>query len=132
VILYCAFFLGGIVLIVFETVPYSGGSSLEGNFSAPYGGFCIDFAFMDKILALHDDDLDVVVQPSIGWMKLNEEIKDSGLFFPVVSQSAGSEHHDICWLCSPEFRVSWCFLLAKLYKTILTLTLPLRIQAHQQ
>jgi D-lactate dehydrogenase (cytochrome) len=39
---------------------------------------------MDKILALHDDDLDVVVQPSIGWMKLNEEIKDSGLFFPVV------------------------------------------------
>ena len=40
---------------------------------------------MDKILALHDDDLDVVVQPSIGWMKLNEEIKDSGLFFPVVS-----------------------------------------------
>ncbi|THY78190.1 FAD-binding domain-containing protein [Aureobasidium pullulans] len=64
-------------------VPYSGGSSLEGNFSAPYGGFCIDFAFMDKILALHDDDLDVVVQPAIGWMKLNEDISHSGLFFPV-------------------------------------------------
>ncbi|KAI4722564.1 hypothetical protein E4T48_01164 [Aureobasidium sp. EXF-10727] len=64
-------------------VPYSGGSSLEGNFSAPYGGFCVDFAFMDKILALHEEDLDVVVQPSIGWMKLNEDIKDSGLFFPV-------------------------------------------------
>jgi hypothetical protein len=43
---------------------------------------------MDKILALHDDDLDVVVQPSIGWMKLNEEIKDSGLFFPVVSHQS--------------------------------------------
>ena len=64
-------------------VPFSGGSSLEANFSAPYGGVCIDFAFMDKILALHDDDLDVVVQPSIGWMNLNEQIKDSGLFFPV-------------------------------------------------
>ncbi|THX73779.1 FAD-binding domain-containing protein [Aureobasidium pullulans] len=64
-------------------VPYSGGSSLEGNFSAPYGGFCIDFAFMDKILALHDDDLDVVVQPAISWMKLNEDISHSGLFFPV-------------------------------------------------
>lgn len=38
---------------------------------------------MDKILALHEDDLDVVVQPSIGWMKLNEDIKSSGLFFPV-------------------------------------------------
>lgn len=45
---------------------------------------------MDKILALHDDDLDVVVQPSIGWMKLNEDIKDSGLFFPVVSQITSS------------------------------------------
>ncbi|KAH0117097.1 hypothetical protein KCU66_g10517, partial [Aureobasidium melanogenum] len=64
-------------------VPYSGGSSLEGNFSAPYGGFCIDFAFMDKIVALHEDDLDVVVQPSIGWMKLNEEIAHTNLFFPV-------------------------------------------------
>lgn len=38
---------------------------------------------MDKIIALHEDDLDVVVQPAIGWMALNEKIKDSGLFFPV-------------------------------------------------
>jgi len=64
-------------------VPFSGGSSLEANFSAPYGGFCIDFVFMDKILALHEDDLDVVVQPAIGWMNLNDQIKDSGLFFAV-------------------------------------------------
>jgi D-lactate dehydrogenase (cytochrome) len=64
-------------------VPYSGGSSLEANFSAPYGGMTIDFAFMDRVLALHEDDLDVVVQPSIQWMQLNEEIKNSGLFFPV-------------------------------------------------
>ena len=78
------------VRLILFAVPYSGGSSLEGNFSAPYGGFCIDFAFMDKILALHDDDLDVVVQPSIGWMKLNEDIKDSGLFFPVVSWNSSS------------------------------------------
>lgn len=27
--------------------------------------------------------MDVVVQPSVPWMGLNEEIKDSGLFFPV-------------------------------------------------
>ena len=53
---------------------------------------------MDKILALHDDDLDVVVQPSIGWMKLNEEIKDSGLFFPVVSRPAGVRHIQDCLL----------------------------------
>ena len=64
-------------------VPYSGGSSLEANFSAPYGGMTIDFADMNKILELHEDDLDIVVQPSIQWMDLNEKIKDSGLFFPV-------------------------------------------------
>ncbi|RDW86207.1 uncharacterized protein DSM5745_02849 [Aspergillus mulundensis] len=64
-------------------VPYSGGSSLEANFSAPYGGLTIDFAFMNHILDLHEADMDVVVQPSIQWMDLNEKIKDTGLFFPV-------------------------------------------------
>ncbi|KAK8234364.1 D-lactate dehydrogenase mitochondrial precursor [Phyllosticta capitalensis] len=64
-------------------IPFSGGSSLEGNFSAPFGGFSIDFAFMDQILELHEDDMDVVVQPSVAWMDLNTKIKDTGLFFPV-------------------------------------------------
>lgn len=27
--------------------------------------------------------MDVVVQPSVPWMSLNDKIKDSGLFFPV-------------------------------------------------
>jgi FAD/FMN-containing dehydrogenase len=27
--------------------------------------------------------MDVVVQPSVSWMSLNDDIKDSGLFFPV-------------------------------------------------
>ncbi|KAK2732022.1 hypothetical protein FQN57_002952 [Myotisia sp. PD_48] len=64
-------------------VPYSGGSSLEGNFSAPHGGISIDFSHMNKIIQLNDSDLDVVVQPAVQWMDLNEQIKDSGLFFPV-------------------------------------------------
>ncbi|KAJ6031503.1 FAD-binding type 2 [Penicillium herquei] len=64
-------------------IPYSGGSSLEANFSAPHGGMTIDFAVMNKILEIHEDDMDIVVQPSIQWMDLNEQIKDTGLFFPV-------------------------------------------------
>lgn len=27
--------------------------------------------------------MDIVVQPAVSWMGLNEQIKDSGLFFPV-------------------------------------------------
>lgn len=64
-------------------VPYSGGSSLEANFSAPYGGLTIDFAFMDRVLEIHKDDMDVVVQPSIQWMELNKQLEHTGLFFPV-------------------------------------------------
>ncbi|KAK4935769.1 D-lactate ferricytochrome c oxidoreductase [Elasticomyces elasticus] len=64
-------------------VPFSGGSSLEANFAAPFGGFSIDFAFMDQILAIHAEDMDVVVQPSIQWMELNDKLKHTGLFFPV-------------------------------------------------
>ncbi|KAF2139878.1 uncharacterized protein K452DRAFT_352199 [Aplosporella prunicola CBS 121167] len=62
--------------------PYSGGTSLEGHFAATQGGICIDFSRMDKILSLHKDDLDVVVQPAVGWETLNEQLGEEGLFFP--------------------------------------------------
>ncbi|RAL67816.1 hypothetical protein DID88_008543 [Monilinia fructigena] len=55
-------------------VPYSGGSSLEGNVSCPYGGVSVDFAFMDQIIKFHEEDMDIVVQPSVSWMDLNEEL----------------------------------------------------------
>ena len=66
-------------------IPYSGGSSLEGNFSAPYGGISVDFAYMDKIVQFNKEDMDIVVQPSIGWQDLNEQLAKmgSGLFFPI-------------------------------------------------
>ncbi|KAL2065405.1 hypothetical protein VTL71DRAFT_3075 [Oculimacula yallundae] len=66
-------------------IPFSGGTSLEGNFSAPYGGVSVDFAYMDQILDFHEEDMDIVVQPSVSWMDLNEELarRKSGLFFPV-------------------------------------------------
>ncbi|KAI9709633.1 MAG: D-lactate ferricytochrome c oxidoreductase [Chrysothrix sp. TS-e1954] len=61
---------------------YSGGTSLEGHFSATRGGVCIDFSRMDQVLALHAEDLDVVVQPALGWEALNDVLSDEGLFFP--------------------------------------------------
>ena len=61
---------------------YSGGTALEGHFAATRGGICIDFSRMDQILTLHKEDLDVVVQPAVGWETLNEELAEHQLFFP--------------------------------------------------
>ena len=61
---------------------YSGGTSLEGHFSPTRGGICIDFGRMNRILKLNKPDLDVVVQPALGWELLNEALGVEGLFFP--------------------------------------------------
>ncbi|KAK1574624.1 glycolate oxidase [Colletotrichum navitas] len=64
-------------------VPFGAGSSIEGSFSSPYSGICVDFVHMDKIIAFHPDDMDVVVQPGVNWVTLNRTIQDSGLFLPL-------------------------------------------------
>ncbi|KAH3033023.1 hypothetical protein KXW83_005739 [Aspergillus fumigatus] len=64
-------------------IPFGGGSSVEGNFTTPHSGISIDFSQMNKIIALHEDDMDVVVQPGVNWVDLNEKIKESGLFLPM-------------------------------------------------
>lgn len=67
---------------VIPVTPFSGGTSLEGHFAPTRGGVCIDFRRMDRILDFHKRDLDVVVQPAVGWEDLNEELAQEGLFFP--------------------------------------------------
>jgi FAD/FMN-containing dehydrogenase len=44
------------VLLTPLVVPYSGGSSVEGHFSAPFGGVSIDFSSMNQILELHSEE----------------------------------------------------------------------------
>lgn len=61
----------------------TGGSSLEAHFSAPHGGISIDFNHMDQIIELHEDDLDVVLQPGVSWTALNDQLQPTGLFLPV-------------------------------------------------
>lgn len=63
-------------------VPYGAGSSVEGSFSAPHSGFTIDFSRMNKVLEFHEEDLDVVVQPGVNWVNLNDQLKSFGLFLP--------------------------------------------------
>ncbi|KAG8986504.1 hypothetical protein FRB90_003967 [Tulasnella sp. 427] len=67
-------------------VAYSGGTSLEGHFSGIDGGcICVDMSGMHKIIELHEDDADVVVQSGIGWEELNAQLKDMNYpyFFPL-------------------------------------------------
>ncbi|CAD6226663.1 unnamed protein product [Miscanthus lutarioriparius] len=64
-------------------VPYGGATSLEGHTLAPHGGVCIDISLMKKIKSLNVEDMDVVVEPGVGWIELNEYLKPYGLFFPL-------------------------------------------------
>src|SRR6188472_1712675 len=64
-------------------IPYGVGTSLEGHVNAPVGGVSIDFRDMNKVLAVHGEDLDCVIEPGITRKALNEQLRDSGLFFPI-------------------------------------------------
>ena len=64
-------------------IPFGVGSSLEGHLLAVQGGISIDLMRMNKVLSINPEDLLVTVQPGVTRKQLNEEIKSTGLFFPI-------------------------------------------------
>lgn len=64
-------------------IPYGRGSSLEGHIIPIGDAITIDFAEMNQIVEVRAEDLLVTVQPGIGRVALNEELKKHGLFFSV-------------------------------------------------
>ena len=64
-------------------IAFGTGTSLEGQVNAPAGGICIDMRDMNKLLEVHPEDLDCVIQPGITRKTLNEQLRDQGVFFPI-------------------------------------------------
>ncbi len=64
-------------------IPFGVGTSLEGHLNAPYGGVCLDFARMKRVLSVNIEDMDCEVEPGITRKELEAHLRDTGLFFPV-------------------------------------------------
>ena len=64
-------------------IPFGVGTSLEGHLLAVQGGISIDMGRMNKVLSINPEDLTVTVQAGVTRKQLNEEVKSTGLFFPI-------------------------------------------------
>jgi D-lactate dehydrogenase (cytochrome) len=64
-------------------IAYGTGTSLEGHILALQGGVTIDLSQMNRVVTVHAEDLTATVQAGVTRKQLNQEIKDTGLFFPI-------------------------------------------------
>ncbi|MHA6346808.1 FAD-binding oxidoreductase [Roseivivax sp. CAU 1761] len=64
-------------------VPFGVGTSLEGHVIPVAGGISIDTSRMNRVLEIHAEDLDAVVQPGVTRTRLNEALRATGLMFTV-------------------------------------------------
>lgn len=64
-------------------VPFGVGSSMEGHILPIEGGVTLDLSRMNRIVAVNAEDFTVTAQPGVLRQQLNEEIRHTGLFFPI-------------------------------------------------
>src|ERR1700724_239971 len=58
-------------------IAFGVGSSFEGHVNAPFGGLSIDTSRMKRIVAVHTDDLDCVIEAGVTRTELNRHLRDS-------------------------------------------------------
>lgn len=63
--------------------PVGANSSLEGHTVPLHGGISLSLARMDRVLEVAAGDFLAVVQPGVTYPRLNEQLRPTGLFFPV-------------------------------------------------
>jgi len=64
-------------------IAFGAGTAVEGNVQALYGGICIDMTEMNRILRVHEADLDCTVEAGVTRLQLERHLRDTGLFFPI-------------------------------------------------
>ncbi len=64
-------------------IGWGTGTSLEGHTAALCGGVSVDFSQMKRVLQINEEDMTVRVEPGLTRQALNEELRATGLFFPV-------------------------------------------------
>lgn len=68
----------GVPVIAFGT-----GTALEGGVAALTGGVSVDLAGLDRIVRVSAEDMDVTVEAGVTRKRLNDHLRDTGLFFPI-------------------------------------------------
>ncbi len=64
-------------------IAFGVGTSLEGHVAAREGGICLDLSALNRVLEVAVPDLDCLVEAGVRRRQLNEELRHSGVFFPV-------------------------------------------------